>query len=67
MAAAFNTCKFKVMHIGTTNPCNEFTMDTLLVPHEVMIETVTEEMIWVLPLTMNLKFKQNCFKCEYSH
>ena len=37
----FNTSKCKVMHIGTTNLGNQFTMDTL--PNGVMIETVTEE------------------------
>ena len=58
---AFSTSKCKVMHIGTTNPGNNFTMERL--PNEVMIETVTEVNDLGVTFDNELKFSKHIAIC----
>ena len=57
----FNTSKCKVMHICTTNACNEFTMHAL--PNEGMIETVPEENDVGVTFDKELKFSKYIAIC----
>ena len=51
------------MHIGNTNPGNEFTMERLHVPNEFMIETVTEENDLGVTFDNELKFSKHIAVC----